>query len=131
MADTKINIDKLLESWFEINSKDEFNLDESLKDRGYDPKKIETEGVQKIRKMIFEQTVANKKAKAIELYKKALALIQSTPQLSREAIFSLLKQKSPSLQFRSLENLDDENLQEILNDTEVLELIEKLENGEI
>lgn len=131
MADTKINIDKLIESWFEINSKDEFNLDESLKDRGYDPKKIETEGVQKIRKMIFEQTVANKKAKAIELYKKAVALIQSTPQLSREAIFSLLKQKSPSLQFRSLENLDDENLQEILNDTEVLELIEKLENGEI
>lgn len=131
MADKTINIDKLLESWFEINSKDEFNLDESLKAHGYDPKKIETEGVQKIRKMIFEQTVANKKAKATELYKKALALIQSTSQLSREAIFGLLKQKSPSLQFRSLENLDDENLQEILNDTEVLELIEKLEKGMI
>lgn len=129
MTDKKINIDKLLESWFEINSKDELNLNESLKGHGYDPKTIETEGVQKIRKMIFEQTVANKKAKATELYKKALALIQSTSQLSREAIFSLLKQKSPSLQFRSLENLDDENLQEILNDTEILELIEKLEKG--
>jgi len=131
MLNTKVNIDKLLESWFEINTKDEFNLDESLKERGYDPKEIETKGVQAIRKMIFEQTVINNKDKSNELYKKALALIQSTSQMSREVIFNLLKQKSPSLQFRSLNNLDDENLQEILNDTEVLELIEKLENGKL
>ena len=131
MADKKINIDKLLEKWLEINSADEENLDDSLREMGYDPKKIETEGVRKIRKMIFDQTVANKKAKVESLYKKAVSLIQSTSQLSREAIFGLLKQKSPALQFRSLETLDDENLQEILNDTEVLELIEKLEKGEV
>lgn len=130
MADKKINIDKLLESWYQINTSDDAKLDDSLRERGYDPKKIETAGVQKIRQVIFKQTVAAKKTKTAELYKKALTLIQTTTQRSKEAIFQILQQKSPSLQFRSLENLDNESLQEILNDTEVLELIEKLEKGE-
>ncbi len=51
-------------------------------------------------------------------------------QILGQAIFTLLKQKSPSLQFRNLENLDEENLRQILTETEILDFIEKLENGE-
>lgn len=131
MADKKINVDKLLESWFQISTIDDATLDEALREHGYDPKALETKGVQNIRQLLFKQTVASKKSAVTSLYQMAIALIQDTKQQSREAIFKLLQQKSPALQFRSLEKLDDENLQQILNDTEILELIEKLEKGEI
>ncbi len=131
MADKKINVDKLLESWFQVSTIDDATLDEALREHGYDPKTLETKGVQNIRQLLFKQTVASKKSAVTNLYQKAITLIQDTKQQSREAIFKLLQQKSPALQFRSLEKLDDENLQQILNDTEILELIEKLEKGEI
>lgn len=131
MADKKINVDKLLESWFQISTIDDTTLDEALREHGYDPRALETKGVQNIRQLLFKQTVASKKSAVTALYQKAIALIQDTKQQSREAVFKLLQQKSPALQFRSLEKLDDDNLQQILNDTEILELIEKLEKGDI
>lgn len=131
MAEKKINIDKLVESWFQISTIDDASLDDALREHGYNTKALETTGVQKIRHLIFKRSVENKKSTFKNYYQDAIALIQSTKQQTREAIFKLLQQKSPALQFRSLEKLDDENLQQILNDTEILELIEKLEKGEI
>jgi Mg/Co/Ni transporter MgtE len=131
MAEKKINVDKLLESWFQISTIDDASLDEALIEHGYNPKVLETKGVQKIRQLLFKQTVTSKKLAVTNYYQRALALIQETKQQSRDSIFKLLQQKSPALQFRSLEKLDDESLQQILSDAEVLELIEKLEKGEI
>ena len=129
MAEKKINIDKLLESCFEISTVDNATLDEMLREHGYDPKTLETSGVQKIKQLLFRQTVAVKKSAIENLYQKAVTLINETQQQSKQAIFAILPRKSPSLQFRNLEKLDDANLQQILNDTEILELIDKLENG--
>lgn len=131
MSEKKINVDRLIESWFQIVTVDDASLDEGLKSLGYNPTVIETKGVQNLRQLLFKQSVIAKKDAVTQLYQKALALIQNTKQQSREAIFKLLQQKSPTLQFRSLESLDDDNLLEILNDTEILELIEQLEKGEI
>lgn len=131
MAEKKINVDQLLESWFLLSTIDDVSLDETLREHGYDPKTLETNGVQRIRQLLFKQTVSVKKAVFKNYYQKAITLILDTKLQSREAIFKLLQQKSPALQFRNLEKLDDENLQQILNDTEVLELIEKIEKGEI
>jgi hypothetical protein len=65
------------------------------------------------------------------LYSKAIELVQVATADTKEAIFYLLQQKLPSLQFNKLQNLDTENLKQILTETEVLDLINKLEKGEI
>ncbi len=127
MATKKINLETLIESYMEASTSDALALDEALKEYGYDPLKIETTGVQKIRQLFFQHQVASKKKVMMDLYAKAISLVQVAAVDSKEAIFCLLQQRSPSLQFRNLEKLDEENLRQILNETEILDLIDKLE----
>jgi hypothetical protein len=131
MASKKINIDKLIDSYLELGTQDPSLLDDMLKEQGYDPKEVEKKGGQFIRNFFFRQEVAQKKAKLKGLYTKAASLVQTATETSKEAIFHLLSQKSPSLQFRNLDELDVENLQQILDETEILELIDKLEKNEL
>jgi len=131
MAGKKINIEKLIDSYTEISSTDALALNEALKEHGYDPQRIETKGVQKIKQLLFEHQVAAKKNIFHDLYAKAVSMVQLATADSKEVIFSLLQQKSPSLQFRNLEKLDEENLRQILDETEILDLIDKLEKGEL
>jgi hypothetical protein len=42
-------------------------------------------------------------------------------------VLAILQQKAPSLQFRNLEKLDESTLREILSETEILDLMSKLE----
>ncbi len=130
MASKRINIDKLIDSYLELGSHDPSILDDMLKEHGYDPEQIEKKGGQFIRNFFFQQEVTQKKAKLKGLYIKAASLVQTATETSKEAIFNLLRRKSPSLQFRNLDKLDLENLQQILDETEILELIDKLENDE-
>ncbi len=130
MAPNKINIDKLINSYLELASEDPSILNDMLKDDGYDPEQIEEKGTKFIRTLFFQQEVALKKTKLKDLYLKAASMVQRATEPSKETIFNMLKQKSPSLQFRSLDRLDVENLQQILDETEVLELIDQLEKKE-
>lgn len=131
MAAKKINIEKLIDSYVEISSLDESALNEALKEYGYDPQHIETKGVQKIKQMLFQHLVASKKNVLQNLYAKAVSMVHLATADSKEVIFALLQKKSPNLQFRNLEKLDEENLRQILNETEILDLIDKLEKGEL
>jgi hypothetical protein len=131
MADKKVNIDKLIDSYMELASADPDLLKDMLREQGYDPSELEKRGIQKIKKLIFTNQVALKKAKLINLYNKATHMMNVASSDTREAILALLKRKSPNLQFRNLEKLDEENLRQILNETEVLELIDKLEKGQL
>jgi hypothetical protein len=130
MPSKKINIDRLIDSYLDAASNNPGSLDDMLKEHGYDPQKVEKRGVNNIKKLMFQQQVAIKKDKLLGLYSKALLMVQVATTDTKQAIFTLLKQKSPSLQFRNLENLDEENLRQILTETEILDFIEKLENGE-
>jgi hypothetical protein len=131
MPSKKINIDRLIDSYLDAASANPSSLDDMLKEHGYDPQKVEKRGLNNIKKLMFQQTVAINKDKLLELYSKALLMVQVATADTKQAIFSLLKQKSPSFQFRNLENLDEENLRQILTETEILDFIEKLENGEV
>lgn len=131
MAAKKINIEKLIDSYVDVSTSDPSTLDEALKEYGYDPKRIETKGVQKIKQLLFQYQVVAKKNVFQNLYAKAASMVQLATADSKEVIFSLLQKKSPSLQFRNLEKLDEENLRQILNETEILDLIDKLERGEL
>ncbi len=131
MAAKKINIEKLIDSYVELSSCDGPTLNEALKEYGYDPQHIETKGVQKIKQLLFQHQVASKKTIFQNLYAKAVSMVQLATADSKEAIFALLQKKSPSIQFRNLEKLDEENLRQILNETEILDLIDKLEKDEL
>ncbi|KIC89908.1 hypothetical protein [Flavihumibacter sp. ZG627] len=131
MPSKKINIDRLIDSYLETASNNPDSLDDILKEHGYDPQKVEKRGLNNIKKLMFQQQVAINKDKLLGLYAKALLMVQVATADTKQAIFGLLKQKSPSIQFRNLENLDVENLRQILTETEILDFIEKLEKGEI
>lgn len=129
MASKKISLDKLVDSYWQF-SEDPETLDEMLKCEGYDPKKLEENGIGKIKRLMFQQEVQLKKAKIESLYLKAIKQLQSASVESKEAIFALLKIKSPSLQFRNLEHLDEVNLKQILSETELLDLMKSIEDDE-
>ena len=131
MSEKKVDIEKLIESYMEFGSYSSDILDDMLKVHGYDPLALGKRGVQRIKKLIFMNQVAVKKESLVTLYNKAILLVSNATSDTKESIINLLKQKSPSLQFRNLETLDEENLQQILTETEILELIDKLEKGEI
>lgn len=130
MSEKKINIEKLTESFWELSDNPGI-LDDMLRSEGYDPEKIEKAGINKIRKLLFQQEVAMKKAKMTNLYLQALERLQVATGETKEAFLNLLRTKAPSLQFRNLENLDEDNIKQILNETEILDLMDKLDKGEI
>jgi len=131
MADKKVDIDKLIDSLTELGYADSYLLNDMLREHGYDPSELEKRGIQKVRKLMFTQQVLLKKSSLLNLYDRAVQLVSAASSNTKEIILGLLKQKSPSLQFRNLENLDEENLRQILNETEILELIDKMEKGEL
>lgn len=131
MSTKKIEIEKLIDSCAELASSDPTILDDMLKEFGYSPQEVENKGENLFKRLIFLQTVEFKKNKLSNLYSKAVQMVQIATDDTKEAIFALLRKKSPSLQFNKLEKLDTENLKQILNETEVLDLIDKLEKGEM
>lgn len=131
MPTKKIEIEKLIDSCADLASSDSAILDDMLKEFGYDPEDVGDKGEQLVKKLIFQKTVELKRNKLSNLYSKAIQLVQIASTDTKEVIFSLLQKKSPSLQFNKLEKLDTENLKQILTETEVLDLIDKLEKGEI
>lgn len=131
MPHKKIDIDKLIETYLELGSENPEILNDMLKEHGYDPSVLEQRGIQRIKKLIFMQQVILKKTSLSNLYNRAIEMVKAASLETREAILSTLKKKSPSLQFRNVEKLDEENLRQILTETEVLELIDKLEKGEL
>lgn len=131
MPSKKIRIDRLIDSYLESASNNPNALDDMLKEHGYDPQKVEKKGLHTIKKLMFQQQVAINKDNLLGLYSKALLMVQVAAADTKNAIFALLKQRSPSLQFRNLENLDEENLRQILTETEILDFIDKLEKEKV
>ncbi|MBV7529275.1 hypothetical protein [Chitinophaga sp. sic0106] len=131
MESKKLNIDRLIDIQMEMACENQQRLDEMLRCEGFDPEKIGKEGLSFIKSQMFKVVVAKNKINNSGLYEKAVKMLReiavSTVQ-TKEAILLQLQAKSPRLQFNKLENLTVENLQEILNDTEVLDLMSQLEN---
>lgn len=131
MKDKKIDIDKLNKEIYLLTVEEPELLNELLIDAGYDPVQLEKNGVSKIKALLFQQTIALKKAQQENLYTKAIALFESAKANTREAILSLLQQRAPQLQFNRLEKMDEKDLKDILDETDLLDLIIKIEKGEL
>ena len=100
-----------------------FNTLEELKFAGEYMKKIK----------FLSKAVANKK-QDITLMERALihlkkAIDENINQTS-DVLISLLKTKSPKLQYRKLENWSDDEIRDVFADVDLLKLMEELENLE-
>jgi hypothetical protein len=131
MATKKINIEKLIDSTAEFASSNPEILDDMLIEYGYDPKQLAQKGESLFKKLLFQNAVEIKRNKLSSLYLKALQLVQHATVDTKATIFNLLQQKAPSFQFNKLDKLDIENLKQILNETELLDLIDKLEKDNL
>ncbi|RXM41822.1 hypothetical protein [Flavobacterium sp. YO64] len=131
MKNIKVNVDKLNRDIYLLTVEEPEILNELLKDEGYDPAQLEKNGITAVKKMLFQQTVALKKDQNSNLYAKALSLFEGTKGATREAILGLLIQRSPQLQFNNLDKMDEQDLKDILNETELLDLMDKIEKEEL
>jgi hypothetical protein len=131
MKNIKVNVDKLNRDIYLLTVEEPEILNELLKDEGYDPAQLEKNGIIAVKKMLFQQTVALKKDQNSNLYAKALSLFEGTKEATREAILGLLIQRSPQLQFNNLDKMDEQDLKDILNETELLDLMDKIEKEEL
>ncbi|MDI5887676.1 hypothetical protein [Flavobacterium yafengii] len=131
MKNIKVNIDKLNRDIYLLTVEEPEILNELLKEEGYDPEQLEKNGISKVKKMLFQQSVALKKMQHDDLYRRALELFESTKETTRQAILGLLSQKSPQLQFNNLEKMDEQDLKDILDETDLLDLMDKIEKGEV
>jgi ribosomal protein L4 len=121
----QINTDGLFEAYRELYANDPEMLNMFLAEEGIGAEKID-EGVIAIRQLMFKQQAAANKVAKTSLYEKALELVNDNLERSREVILALLETKNASYAFRNLEKLDTADLEQILNESEVLELMEKL-----
>lgn len=130
MSEKRVKIEHLSESLWEM-SKDPEVLDDMLKDEGYNPVDLESKAISKVKRLLFKTRVDIKKEASQLLYKMALQKFQTAASDTKENLLSLLRQRAPSLQFRNFENLDEEMVRQVLDETELLDIMNKIEKGEI
>lgn len=130
MENKKINVDGLIDSLLNITNEHPELLDDLLKDEGYNPEKLELNGLAKIKSLLFRAQVAQKKQQQENLYAKALAIFETAKADTKELILSLLKERAPKLQFRNLEKLEENDLKQILNESDILDLMEQIDKAQ-
>ena len=130
MSEKRINIERLADAFWEL-SKDPELREDMLKSEGYDPAKLEKAGISKIKKLLFQQEVALKKARTANLYAIALEKFQAAASDTKENLLNLLRHRAPSLQFRNFENLDEEMIRQVLDETELLDFMNQIEKGKL
>ncbi|WP_163380201.1 hypothetical protein [Cyclobacterium sp. SYSU L10401] len=123
----------LLHDYAEAVSSNHEVATDFLTSEGVDVSKYVTAGIKSIRKAEFLKKAQANKEKDESLMEKALVLlkqkIEENLTKSGEVLIGLLRQNAPNVQFRSLDNLDDDEIREILTDVDLAKLMEKLEEN--
>lgn len=108
--------------------------DSILLEQGYDLNLIESHSRKNFKKQAFLLKGMMNKQKDIMLLEKASNLLREAIEKNIDKPISYLKglieNNQFQVQYRNLENLDIEEIQEIIKDQNLLELLEKLENGQ-
>lgn len=131
MKNTKVDIDKLNRELFLMTRSQPELLDELLRDSGYDTAKLEKNGIDTVKSLLFKHRVALNKQTQESLYAKAITAFESAKESTKEGILNLLRQRAPQLQFNNLEKMDEQDLKEILDESDLLDLMDKIDRKEL
>jgi undecaprenyl pyrophosphate synthase len=130
MKNIKVNTDQLNEDIFVMVREHPELLDEFLEQEGYNPAEVEKRIVSKIKSLLFKHKVAIKKVQQESLYSKAIAVFVSAQENTKDVILQLLRQRAPKLQFNNLEKMDENDLKSILDESDLLDLMDKIEKDD-
>lgn len=107
---------------------------EILEEQGYNLEKIESKGEKFIRKLKFLSEANVNLGKHENLLEQAFKLLQQkiteNASLAGEILTAHLKRVNPAVQYRKLEEWTDEEVREVLNETDIIKLIEELDDAE-
>ena len=81
--------------------------------------------------LLFKQKVALKKAQQESLYAKAMTIFETAHAATKDMILSLLRERAPQLQFNNLEKMEEADLRDILNESDLLDLMDRIEKNEL
>jgi len=102
-----------------------------LNEEGFDVDAEGIFGIQQIKKIKFMTQAVYNKSKDESLLTLALAkvkeAIQDNLEKTTETLIELLQTKTPSVQYRKLENWTDEEIKNVLEDIDVIKLMEELD----
>lgn len=135
MKSDKQHIERLFEkvdkTMFAVIRSDVNEAKEILSDAGMNPDEEIEEGLKTIKRLQFlAKAMMNQKNDEL-LIEMALtrlkAFIEENLEKSSEVLISLLRQKAPSAQFRSLDKLGDDEIREILSEVDLAKLMEEIE----
>lgn len=101
-----------------------------LNDEGINAKEELEFAAQYMKKIQFMVTAAANKQRDEKLFEEAFSKIKETirenAQKATDALISLLHSKTPSIQYRKLENWTDDEIREVLADIDLVTLMEEL-----
>lgn len=131
MSKNVINIDLFADSLFELARMDAEIRKDMLQECGYNAEEVEARGIQLIRKLKFQAIAAAKKQRFQALYQNALNSFKQLKEDSKLALMEMLSKRGITLQYRNIENFETEDLQQILDEATILEIMEKIDKGDL
>jgi hypothetical protein len=131
----KQHIERLFEkvdkTIFEVIRSDVNEAKEILADAGMDPDEEIEAGLKTVKRLQFmAKAMMNQKSDELLIEKALIRLkvfIEENLDKSSEVLIALLRQKAPSVQFRSLDKLGDDEIREILSEVDLAKLMEEIE----
>ena len=129
----KTILDKLDNVELELLYQNDVYAKQLLIDEGFDiAKEVEFAGqyIKKIRFLAIALVNKKQDQKLFEAaYLRVKEAMQDNAQKTTEVLRLLLQSKTPSLQYRKLENWTDDEIREVLADIDLVKLMEEIEKG--
>jgi len=123
--------DKVDKTMFEVIRSDVNEAKEILTEAGMNADDEITAGLKTIKRLQFKAKAMMNQQSDELLIEKALvklrAFFEENLDKSSEVLIALLRQKAPSVQFRSLDKLGDDEIREILSEVDLAKLMEEIE----
>jgi len=105
------------------------NAAEYLKEQGINPDELIKEGMSEIKKSLFLKQAKQYKQEGESLLEKAVHklkdFINENKDKSKDVLLKLMNEKAPSVQFRNMDRLDDDDIREILADVDLVKFLEE------
>jgi hypothetical protein len=107
---------------------------ELLEQNGINHEDTVNSSLKSIKKYEFILKAKVAKERHDNLYERAMEklkkLMIEAPERTNQLLSNLLQQRAPSFQFRNLDKWDAGQMNDVLNELDIIELIEKLDNNE-
>ena len=134
-------LEHLIEVFTEVSGRDDETLDRALKEEGFDPDQLVSEGLALVSSLSRDQRLARARAKRDSLLarihhirqvavEKTIPARQLKEEITQLLIGRGLGQEAVQAFFHRFESVEQEDLQGLLEDDQILDILEELREEE-